>query len=74
MKDLLQQFEENETTRTGTALDHKSADQENREALIARRLVEEDFPFPPAGTRLRFGPEDVILPEPFRDGWNEDVG
>jgi len=74
MRDLLQQFEENEMTRTGNALDHKSADQEDREALIARRMLEPEFPFPSVVTRLRFGPDDIVLHDPDFDDRDDDVG
>jgi len=37
-----------------------------------RRRVETDFPLPPIGRRLKFSPEDIVLPEP--DGFGEEPG
>lgn len=33
-----------------------------------RARVETDFPLPPIGRRLKFSPEDIVLPEPYGFG------
>jgi len=64
MKDLLQQFESNERNIHDGITAKRSLGYTTAEIAHGQKRVADDFPLPPVGRRLRFAPEDIILPEP----------
>lgn len=53
-------------------MDYQDPDIENHNSLLARDIIEDTFPLPVAGMRLKFGPDDIVLSTPNYHEWDDD--